>query len=269
MTTTISAAASPALANDMISKALQEEPAAPEINILPPSDTSVTLPGGYITATGEVINQAEIRELNGKDEEAISRSSNIGKAIVTILQRGTVKIGDQKVDDKILDSLLSGDRDMLLLAIFKATFGETVDLNAYCEGCEEVKTVNVNLTTDIPVKVLTDPIGDRVFTVQGKNNEITVKLPTGLIQKELITNSDKTSAELTTLLLEGTVVQIDGNPVLSKIQVQNLGIVDRRTIVEEIDKRVSGPQFDDLKITCPDCESEVTVPINLGALFQL
>ena len=71
------------------------------------------------------------------------------------------------------------------------------------------------------------------------------------------------------MLLEGTVVQIDGNPVLSKIQVQNLGIVDRRTLVEEIDKRVSGPQFDDLKITCPDCESEVTVPINLGALFQL
>jgi hypothetical protein len=257
------------MANDMISKALQEEPAAPEITILPPSDTSVTLPGGYITATGEVITQAEIRELNGKDEEAISRASNIGKAIVTILQRGTVKIGDQKVDDKILDNLLSGDRDMLLLAIFKATFGETVDLNAFCEGCNEVKTVNINLTTDIPVKVLTDPISDRVFTVQGKKNEVTVKLPTGLIQKELITNSDKTSAELTTLLLEGTVVQIDGNPVLSKMQVQNLGIVDRRTIVEEIDKRVSGPQFDDLKITCPDCESEVTVPINLGALFQL
>jgi len=269
MSNTISAAANPALANDLLTKALQEEPAAPEITILPPSDTEVILPGGYITAAGEVITEAEIRELNGKDEEAISRASNTGKAILTILQRGTVRIGDEKADEKLLDSLLSGDRDMLLLAIFKATFGEEVDLGAYCVGCNDTKVVKVNLTTDIPIKVLTDPINDRVFTVQGKKNEITVHLPTGVSQKELILNSDKTPAELTTLLLETTVMQIDRKPVISKMQVQNLSISDRRKIVEELDKRVSGPQFEDLTVICPDCEGEVTVPINLGALFRL
>ena len=53
MTNTISAAANPALANNLVKKATQEETLAfiqPEI--VPPSDNVVELPGGYITALG-------------------------------------------------------------------------------------------------------------------------------------------------------------------------------------------------------------------------
>ena len=269
MTKTISAAANPALANDLIKTALAEKPAEPvEAKIYNPLDTSVTLPGGYITLTGEVITTAEVRELTGKDEEAISRAVGMGKAILTALQRGTVKIGNIPADDKLLDQLLSGDRDMLILAIFKATFGAESDIPGYCGTCDEQKIVTVDLNEDVKIKVLTDPVNDRVFTVKGRTQEITVQLPTGITQKELIINSDKTSAELNTLLLENTVIKIGDSPVLSKLQVQNLGLVDRRKIIEEINKRVPGPQFDDITVTCPDCDSEVTVPINLGALFR-
>ena len=53
------------------------------------------------------------------------------------------------------------------------------------------------------------------------------------------------------------------------MQVQNLGIADRKLILQEINNRVPGPLFDDITVTCPDCESEVTVSINLGNLFRL
>jgi len=270
MTNTISAAANPALANDLLKKATQEED-LPEINptIQPPLDNVVELPGGYITPTGELIRTAEVRELNGADEEAIAKTNNIGKAFLTMLQRGTIKVGDQKVTEKILDSMLAGDRDALLLGILKTTFGSTTDLAIFCQGCGEAKTVEVDVNTDIKTKVLADPINDRVFTVQGKVGEITVQLPTGVTQKELINNADKTVPELNTLLLENAVTKINGNPVYSKMQVQNLGIADRKLIVEEINNRAPGPQFDDLTVTCPDCESEVTVSINLGNLFRL
>jgi hypothetical protein len=69
-------------------------------------------------------------------------------------------------------------------------------------------------------------------------------------------------------MLENTVMKIDDSPVLSKMQVQNLGLVDRRTISEAINKRLCGPQFDVVKVTCPDCESEVSVPVNFGTLFR-
>jgi hypothetical protein len=268
MTKTMSAAANPALANNLINSALAEEPVQEEVKITSPSDNTVTLPGGYLTATGEIITDAEVRELNGSDEEAIARTSNLGKAMLTILSRGTVRIGNQKADEKVLDQLLSGDRDMLVLGILKATFGKTADLGGYCEGCEEVKTVQIDLDTDIKVKALMDPINDRVFTVDGRTRKYTVQLPTGITQKEMLLNSDKTSAELTTIMLENTVIKIDDSPVLSKLQVQNLGLVDRRTISDAINKRLCGPQFDVVKVTCPDCESEVSVPVNFGALFR-
>ena len=107
MATKISAAANPALANDIINKAFAEEQVFEAPKIIPPSDTTVELPGGYLTPAGEILRTAEVRELNGKDEEAIAKANNVGKALMTILQRGTVRIGDQKVDEKLLDNLLS------------------------------------------------------------------------------------------------------------------------------------------------------------------
>lgn len=268
MTNTISAAANPAMANKAVQDMMVEKPQEIEVRITPPSDTVVNLPGGYITSAGEVTTEAEVRELNGRDEEEISKASTLGKALLTILKRGTVRIGNETVTEQMLDNLLSGDRDMLLLGIFRATFGNIAHLGGYCGSCAETKDVDVEINKDIKIKVLTDPLNDRTFTVKGKSMEYTVTLPTGITQKELMLSADKTIAELNTLLLEQTVVKIGEAPVVSKIQVQNLGLTDRRKIVNEINKRVCGPQFNDLTLACPDCEGEVQVPISLGTLFR-
>ena len=268
MTNTINAAANPALANDLLNKALTETPQEKAPQIVSPSDTSVDLPGGYINAAGEVIRGAEVRELNGRDEEAISRASTLGKALMTILSRGTVKVGDEPADEKILDSMLIGDRDTLLLGILKCTFGSKIEIPSYCPGCNDSKDVQIDVNDDIKITKLSDPENDRVFTVKGKDAEYVVQLPNGTVQKKMIDNMDKTSAELSTIVLEGTILRIGNSPVVSKSQVQNISLSDRRTLVEELNKKAVGPQFDDLKIQCTDCEGEVTVPINLGTLFQ-
>jgi hypothetical protein len=266
MTNTISAAANPALANQMLNKALTEAPKERMPEIVSPSDTTVELPGGYVNAAGEVIRTAEVRELTGKDEEVISKTNNLGKAVLTILQLGTVKIGNEAATEKLLDELLIGDRDAILLGILKATFGNTVKIPVFADG--EEKLVEVDINTDIKTKILTDPVNDRVFIVKGKNVDYTVKLPNGVVQREMINNAEKTPAELSTLVLENTLVRIGENPVYSKAQVQALSVVDRRKIIEEINKRAPGPQFEDVVVTDPDTGSEVTVPINLGTLFQ-
>ena len=268
MTNTMSAAANPAMANKAVQDMMAEKPKEVEIRITPPSDTVVTLPGGYITSAGEVTTEAEVRELNGRDEEEISKANTLGKALLTILKRGTVRVGNEPVTEQMLDNLLSGDRDMLLLGIFKATFGNIAHLGGYCGSCAEAKDVDIEIDKDIQIKVLTDALNDRTFVVKGKSLEYTVTLPTGVTQKELMLSADKTVAELNTLLLEQTIIKIGEAPVVSKIQVQNLGLTDRRKIVEEINKRICGPQFNDLTLGCPDCEGEVQVPISLGTLFR-
>lgn len=266
-TNTINAGANPGLANDLVRKATAEQKQAVQsADITPPSDTSVYLPGGYLTSTGEVTHVAEVRELTGKDEEAIAKTNNVGKAVLTILNRATVSIGGVRATEEMLDSLLAGDRDALLLGIYKATFGNTAPIESYCAGCFADKTVEVDINTDIKVKALVDS-SSRTFTVNGKHDYL-VSLPTGLVQKEILMNQDKTAAELSTLLLERTVTEIDGNPVFSKVQIQNMGVSDRRLIGTELAKRSIGPQLENITVKCPDCEGEVEVPINFGTLFR-
>lgn len=267
-TNSINAAENPTLANDLINKAVSEnEPEIAEPTLTPPSDVFVTLPAGYLTPDGEVIKTAEVRELTGKDEEAIARSSSVSRMLLTILSRGTVAIGKLPAADNVLDNLLTGDRDAILLGIYRATFGDTADISSYCNGCEEFKSVEVNIVNDIKTKLLVDQ-SDRTFEVQGRKHTYTVILPTGITARDLATNDEKNMSELTSMLLEQTVTEIDGNPVLSKLQVQNIGIVDRRKIGDAIAERNPGPRFEDTSVTCPDCEGKVVVPISLGTLFQ-
>ena len=268
-TQNLNAAQNPALANQLVQKMTQETAPEKELALItPPSDNTVILPGGYLTPTGEVAVEAEVRELNGRDEEAISKASSVGKVLTTILSRGVVRIGDTPATEDVLDQMFAGDRDALLLGIYKATFGDSATVPAFCNGCKEYKAIQVDIDEDIKTKKLDDPIGDRRFTVTTKKHEYTVVLPSGKVQKELLLNSDKTIAELTTLLLEGTVIEIDGSGVLSRSQIQNIGVSDRRAIADELDKRSFGPILDEVKATCPECGGEVVAPVNIGTLFR-
>jgi hypothetical protein len=269
--TTFSAESNPGLANSIveqvISKPVVEEAAI--IEVISPTDTTVDLPGGFINSIGEVVRVAEVKELNGRDEEYISKANSTGKMLSAVISRGVVSIGGEKATERMLDALLAGDRDALLLGIYRATFGNTAEINSYCSGCEDWKQVEVDLSKDIEFKVLIDPIEDRTFTVKGRRDEYLVGLPTGHTQKELNVSVERTMSEMATVLLQDTIQEINGLVVYNKDMVNNIGIQDRRTISEAIAEHSPGPQFNDLKVTCPECTSEVVVPINLGALFRL
>jgi len=266
---TFSAAANPDLANDLIQKAVVEtkEPVQPA-EIIAPFDNLVTLPGGYVNAAGEVIKTVEVRELTGRDEEAISKSNSLGRTLLTIINRATVKIGDEPANEQLLDKMFSGDRDAVLLGIYKATFGNTCEIDVVCQSCEDYRTVAIDVNDDIPVAPLADVLTESSFTVQGKKNEFLVHLPDGTAQKEIYLNMDKTQAELTSILLEKTILEINGNPILGKSQIQNLGLADRKAVIDALAERNFGPQFDVIQVNCPECGEELEVPLSLGALFR-
>jgi hypothetical protein len=267
----VKTASGAALNNDLIETVLSATTKVEEqpVVITPPSDTLVDLPAGYIKPDGEVAKTAEVRELNGRDEEIIGKSGGGAKAYNTVLARATVSIGGEPVNEKILNSLIIGDRDALLLGIWKASFGSDVELPGICSECNEIKVVAIDINRDVKTKILVDPIDDRTFTVHGRKKEFLVTLPTGLVQKELAETDSKTTGERNTILLQNTILEIDGQPVLGKAQVQELGIADRNKITTELANRLPGPQFEDIVIDCSDCEDgKVVVPFNLGTLFR-
>jgi hypothetical protein len=267
-TQVINAAENPALANKLVAEATKESKTKEKAKVVPPYDSVVTLPGGYVTLEGEVITEAEVRELTGRDEELIFKANNAGKMLTTILNRGTVRIGDVEATEDVLDQMFAGDRDALLLGIYRATFGPEAEVDAYCSGCSDYKSLLIDINDDIEVKKLTDVFADAKFEVKGKKNTYTCVLPTGKTQKELLTSSDKTLAELTTILLAGSVREINGRAVINRTQIQEIGISDRRVLAEELTNRSFGPVVEKVEAECPDCGGKVVTPISIGSLFR-
>jgi hypothetical protein len=266
---TVNAATNPGLANKLAQEALSNTKPEPEqVKIKVPLDVVVDLPGGYISPDGEVYRTAEVKELTGRDEEAIVKANNLPKAMLIALNRGAVSIGNVKATEDVLDKILIADRDAIMLGIYKATFGNTAELPTFCSGCSTTKLVLVDIDKDIEVVKLDDPLEERRFKIQGRKSEYTLSLPEGKAQRELTSNSEKTSSELDTLLLEYCVLEIDGRQVFGRAQIQSIGLADRRVILKEVIKRNPGPKFEDISATCPDCGGEVVVPISLGTLFR-
>jgi len=274
MSTTIKAAENPQLANQLledVNKIVNQEVmgSIPEVVIPSLPDTTVTLAAGLIDPFENTVSTtAEVRELNGADEEAIAKLSDPGKALLAILERATVSIGDQPSTKQILGSLLAGDREALLLAIRKATFGSEVEVSTVCDKCPELQTFKIDLDKDVEVKRLEDPIRDRRFTVELKAGLAKVNLPTGDVQTQIINATDKNSAELDTMLLVACVTEIGDQPVLSPNRIRSLGITDRRLLLDEIASRNPGPQLSEIKKACGTCGQEVYLPLTLAELFR-
>lgn len=276
MSELVDAAVNPALAQKLANEAMKETKQVTvgvpeEVKPAPlPPDTSVELIAGYMDpVSGEVELQAEVRELNGVDEEALSRITDMGKVLLTTLERGTAKIGNERASKEKLDALLAGDRELLLVAIRKVTFGPEVKLEGACPLCgAENQTFDVDLDKDVKVRRLDDPT-DRSFTVSCKVGEVDVQLPNGKTQAKLVSASDKTQAELDTILLKDCIGAINGMPVWDIKQIQSLGIKDRREIIKQLSERNPGPLLSEITKSCGSCGQEVPLPLTLADLFRL
>lgn len=255
---------------ELINKFAEQAMKEPEqvVTTRAPLGPEVTLPGGFID-NNELVTTVEVRELTGVDEEAIAKASTTGKALNLLLQRGLVKVGRREATKEDLDEMLSGDRDAALIGIRKVTFGETVDFKVTCQGCLTDQITTVDLTDDIPVHRLEEPIGDRTWNIETKKGYVTVTLPTGVVQRKLLENADKTSAEINTLLLTECVLSVNGEPSIGAYTVLSLGIGDRSKIVEEILARNPGPRLGEVKKTCKACGENIALPLSLVDLFRI
>ena len=269
--TVINSHTNPELANKLVKEATELSEQEVMVNAvkppltLPPA-TEVDLPGGLFDPFKGIISNAEVRELTGIDEEAISKIADTAKSLLAILERATIKIGDEPASKDLIDSLFAGDREMLLLAIRKVTFGNEIKLGpGLCPHCEEEQIFTIDLTKDVAIKKLE---GDAEFTVKCKAGDVLVTLPKGSTQKAIVEATNRTSAELDTIMLKSCVLSINSQTVINPDVVRNLGMLDRRTILKEISDRNPGPQLGALKKECQSCGQEVPLPLSLADLFR-
>lgn len=251
-----------------------------DFSIKGPPDGSVTLIAGYVTDDGQRYTSAEVRELRGRDEEAIERAlatGDIARYIDAIVRAGTVRIGevtDERELAKVLDKLWIGDRDLLVLQVRRATYGDTQQLHVKCPYCNSAFDVIYSYSDDVPLKgVEIDGLSDRsqrLFDVECPGGTlIEIRAVDGAAQKKVYTgeNLKKTDAELNSLLLRELVVSIDGNPVRGMGPILDLPSRVRQHLLKWLQKAQPGPQYEDVTQECPECLKSFPLVMTIREMF--
>lgn len=278
MTEMIDAGTNTDQANAMIAGALQETPSsAPAVErptITPPPDRTVKLMAGVMDQLdGTTETDAVVRELTGADEEALTSPTlarNPAKYLAMLAVRGTESIGRHKATDDVVANLLVGDRELLLLGIRKATYGDELELITRCPHCD---TEDKDFTYDLrsietkPLENLEEAIyGFDVETPSGITAHVNLARAADL--DAVMNATDKNLGELNTLMLSRCVTQLNGLPVMGPGALKALGIRDRQELLKSINDRTPGPRLGEAKRTCGACEQEFDLGIGLLDLFR-
>lgn len=232
----------------------------------------VSLPGGFVDPEGAVIRDVLVRELTGQDEEQIARVANkqgqidLVRMLETIYELGTVKIGTLDANRSLLNSLLVGDKDAILLGIRIATFGPDYETRIGCPKCGEESDVVFELLADVPERKLEDP--ENIYrTVKLRNGSAEVRLPTVGDQSYATDDPKRTVPEANTRLLGRCVKTINGKLTRGEQSVRDLGLQDVRTLLKHINDTVPGPRMGEVKVECPACKEESQFTLSMPALF--
>jgi hypothetical protein len=274
----ISSAADPEAADAAAKTILGEEEKKPENMVTvpfipPPPDTAIKLPGGgLLDADGTMHDDAVVKELTGADEEALSKADatkNMARYVQTITKRGTERIGKyENLDEKLLGELLIGDREMLLLAIRRATYGDEMKLTLICPSCTSAVDASFDLGTEIPIVDFGDE-KKRYLDIKLRDGRMAkVRIPMAADQDFVLGMTNKTVPEMNTIMLARCIVSIDDMPITGQDAVRHLGIMDRRTIVKELNESQPGPKYGEVNLECPGCGRDFPLQIGILELFR-
>lgn len=240
------------------------------------TDDTIVLGGGVPFPDGRLLTEAVVRELNGADEEALSRVSiatNPVRFIDTVVHRCLVSVGGQELTPEQIDAMLIGDRDSIVLAVRRATYGDKIKLdNLKCPSCGYGFAVHYSLTDDVPKRELANAgLRTRTVPLTGKHGEAEVLLIDGNIQKAVFADdvAGVNDAELNTRLLRNAVQKIDGVPVMQVEQVrEGLSAVNRKRILDYLTDNQPGPRYEEVTQSCPSCNASAPLVLGLADLFR-
>lgn len=240
-----------------------------------PEEPVIVLPRGRFL-NGEWEKEATVRELTGADEEKLARKRDSMDFFDAVLALGVERLGTAELSkmhtserEAVLGSLLTGERELLFLAVIRATFGNERDLEYTCGSCGSEFTTTLLLDHDF---VLTDTLGTEpplsyTFTTS-KGDRVEYRLINGFDQRAASSKKNGTVAEQNTAILTSVVKTVNGDvPFDTHDFVLKLSMRDRRDLVKDLDEHQ--PSIDnELELECQTCGTKNKVFLNWGDLFR-
>lgn len=263
----VSAMDHPDLANSMSAAALSSVNEQPQMEDEPLGQ--VELPGGWIAPDGSLQTKAIVTELTGRAEEKLARidpMSNMPLFLQTMVQSALESIGGHEPTPEMLRDLLIGDREMLILGIRSATYGNEVQMHIVCPQCGAEEDIGVELDKDIPVKKMETP-SVREYDVELRRGSVAKVVPATAGLQDEIWDIKKSAAEMKTATLGWCVKSIDGAAVNHQT-VLDLGMGDRKIILDFLADLQPGPDYEGVRLPCEACGQEFALVLDLADLFR-
>lgn len=272
--------------NDEIAKVTDqlEEEYAPQLNDIPIAEDGyvhdVELLAGYVDKDGVLHKTFSYREMNGKDEEALSRGdirSNGARLINTLVERCVNQIGTLTKKEcgsewgKIVRGLTGGDLDYIAFKIRELSKGNEIEFTHKCPSCGTKLTTVVN-TEEFGTKPFMGQYDIPFTLIRGykdvKGNihkEGTIRIPTGL-DREIITPLFKKNMSTAMTMLLTRCITFNDGAVVTQDKVNEMSLRDRE-VLEKILKENAFGVDTSLEITCTSCGEDISGEVGQTNFF--
>lgn len=233
----------------------------------------VTLPTGL---AGN-IRGLTMREQRILSDKRLTANGGTTRALLDACWQSTTEPGpyaltsDGKPDWR---KVYSGDLEVGILTIRRATFGERFDFTFTCDDCGKKVDYTLHIGNDLPVRPMDDDDlkvfgADNRFTVAGPSGEtIVFRLLDGAGQEALVkrlATQKIPEGEALIYAAAERIVDLDGVTDRDKIVAwfTDLGLAEAQDLIEAMDAH-GGGQDTAATLACNHCghENEVTIPLD-------
>jgi hypothetical protein len=219
------------------------------------ADGVCDLPGGLVLDDGRRLGRAELRPLTGREEEWLTQHAGMASAHLAtkLLSACFVRLEEEPVNPEIIDKLLVGDRDYLILQLRRMTLGDRFAAVFSCPACKRAMDVEF-LAQDISIEPRLQNTVAYTWASDDAQRVVRYRLPNGADQEAVADLRDVDAVEA---LLARCVIDDGGTPLSNE---------ERVAVIAEMDARA--PQIDlELELNCPECGHSFTTPFDCTSFF--
>ena len=231
----------------------------------------VPLLAGFVDDEGILHKTFTYREMNGKDEEAISKADirqNGAKMVNVLVERCVVQIGTLTKKEcgaqwgTIIRNMLGGDLDYMAFKIRELSKGQEVEFTHKCPNCGTKLNTIVN-TDEFQIKPYMGQMSINFTLARGYKDgkgevhkEGVVRLPNGF-DREIVTPLFKKNASTAMTMLMTRLISFNDGAIVTQNNVNEMTLRDRE-ILEKIIKENTFGIDTTLELVCSSCGQDIS-----------
>lgn len=223
------------------------------MNPEPLTENVFSLPSGLMLRQDQILDQACLRPLSGREEDWLARHPAIPSAarVTWLLHACLLSLNNHPVTTDLVRQLVVADRDYLVLQLRRLTLGDQILAVVLCPGCDQKMDV-VFQASEVPVEYHAPSAPS--YTVELQDRTVRFRLPTGGDQEAVLAtkSEDRVSELLNRCILD------NGKRELSA-EEQNTVIAAMEQLAPQVDL--------ELDLTCPECSQHFSAPFDTTAFF--